>query len=210
MRINIPKETLKRLAHYHFYLRQMKANNREFVSNERLSTDLNLSISVIREDLENLRESLGISDIHKVENLLSIVEIYLGYNQKNTAFIVGAGNLGRALLDYGGFKTCGLEIITVFDNNPEIIGSKISGIEVFPVDRLEELAGRMKVNIGIITTPPEPAQKIANMLVEGGVRGIWNFSSAVIKVPEEIVLSNTSLYNDYLELMQRMSNAPML
>lgn len=202
--INIPKNTLKRLAHYHYYLKQLRDSNREFVSTERLAYDLALSIGDVREDLENLQESLSITDIHNVEVLLSVTEKYLGYNQQSIAYIIGAGNLGRALLNYPGFKTCGLDILALFDSDTSLIGNKIGDKEVFSVSRLGELTHRMKVNIGIITTPPEPAQGIANVLVENGIKGIWNFSSAILKVPENIVLRNTSLYGDYLQLIHQM------
>ncbi len=203
-KIAIPIKSLKRLAHYHFYLKQLQKKNRDFVSNERLAADLNLSISDVREDLENYNESLSVSDIHSVENLISTVEKFLEQENKNSAVIVGIGNLGKALLDYQGFKACGLEILAVFDNNPQVIGNKLANHEIFSVDRLEELTKRLSINIGIITTPPEPAQRIANALISSGVKGIWNFSLAILKVPENITLKNTSLYSDYVSLSQKI------
>jgi redox-sensing transcriptional repressor len=192
-KIAIPNKSLKRLAHYQFYLRQLEKRNRDFVSNERLATDLNLKISDVREDLENYQESLSMSDVHSVENLLSIIEKCLGNENRNTAILIGAGNLGKALLQYPGFKACGLDIVAVFEKNRKMYGQEISGKEVFSIDRLEELTQRLKVGIGIIATPPEPAQSIANSLISAGVKGIWNFSLAVLKVPNTIALRNTSL-----------------
>jgi redox-sensing transcriptional repressor len=202
--ISVPTKTLKHLPHYRFYLQQLKKKSREFVSNERLAADLKLSIADVRKDLENLHESLSASEIHSVDTLIKIVESYLGYDQKNAAVIAGAGNLGKALLNYPGFQTCGLEILAIFDNNPDLVGRKIGEKEIFNVDRLGELADRLKANIGIITTPPEPAQRIADVMIENGIKGIWNFSLAIIKVPENIMLRNTSLYSEYLRLMQTM------
>lgn len=204
MNISIPAKTLKHLPHYLFYLQQLKKKSREFVSNERLAVDMKLSISVVRKDLENLHESLSANEIHSVDTLIKIIESYLGYDQKNAALIVGAGSLGNALLNYPGFQTCGLDILAIFDINPELVGQKIGGKEVFRVDRLGELTYRLKANIGIITTPPEPAQRIADVMIENGIKGIWNFSVAIIKVPDNIMLRNTSLYSEYLSLMQTM------
>jgi len=76
--------------------------------------------------------------------------------------------------------------------------------EIFPVDRLEELTDRLKVHMGIITTPPEPAQQIADMMIASGIKGIWNFTQARIKVPRDVELRNTSLYADYLWLSQKL------
>ena len=207
MNISVSAKTLKHLPHYRFYLQQLKKTNREFVSNERLAADLKLSITAVRKDLENLHESLSANEIHSVDTLIKIVESYLGYDQKNAALIVGAGSLGNALLNYRGFQTCGLEILAIFDNNPQVVGQKMGGKEVFRVDRLGELTYRLKANIGIITTPPEPAQRIADVMIENGIKGIWNFSLAIIKVPDNIMLRNTSLYSEYLRLMQTMLNA---
>ncbi len=199
---NILTKTLKHLPHYQYYLQQLMKKGREFVSNERLATDLGLSIPEVRRDLENLNESLGMAEIHRVESLISIVERYLGYDQCNRAIIAGAGNLGRALLNYPWFKTNGLDIIAIFDNDPALVGSMVQEKEVLHIERMEDLSKRLKVNIGIIATPPEPAQRIANIMVECGVQGIWNFSLAIIRVPEPTVLRNTSLYIDYLKLIQ--------
>jgi redox-sensing transcriptional repressor len=202
--LNIPKKLLKRLSHYHYYLGQLEKRNRDYVSSEHLAADLGLGVDQVREDLENLHESLSVSDIHSVKNLLGIVETYLGYDQVNTAVIAGAGNLGRALLNYPGFRMYGLDILAIFDNDEHVLGTKVGEKEIFPVDRLEELTDRLKVHMGIITTPPEPAQQIADMMIESGIRGIWNFTQARIRVPMNVELRNTSLYADYLCLSQKM------
>jgi redox-sensing transcriptional repressor len=202
--LKIPGKLLKRLSHYHYYLGQLEKRNRDYISNERLATDLVLSVDQVREDLENLHESLSVSDIHSVKNLLHIVEAYLGYDQANTAVIAGAGNLGRALLNYPGFRLYGLDILAIFDNDEHLVGTKVGDKEIFPVDRLEELTDRLKVQIGIIATPPEPAQQIADMMTASGIRGIWNFTQARIKVAKGVECRNTSLYTDYLWLSQKL------
>ncbi|MFW5656783.1 MAG: redox-sensing transcriptional repressor Rex [Bacteroidota bacterium] len=205
IKVSIPKKSLKRLVHYQFYLKQLLQKDRDFVSNERLAVDLNLSIAEVREDLENFNESLSVSDIHSVDNLLKNVEKYLGHDNTNKAVIVGAGNLGKALLGFSGFLSFGLDIFMVFDNDDQLISQKLNGKEVFSVSRLEELTRRLNIDIGIITTPPEPAQEIANTLIRAGVKGIWNFSPAVIKVPDHIMLKNTSLFSDYMSLVHKMN-----
>lgn len=203
--ISIPKKSLKRLAHYRFYLQQLQKRNRDFVSNERLAMDLNVSIQEIRQDLENLNASLSSSDIHSVDSLLTIVDKYLGNDQTKSAVIVGAGNLGKALLNYEGFQTLGLDIAAIFDNNENIIGKQVNDKDILSIEKLEELVSRMKIKTGIITTPAESAQSIADIMIEGGIQAIWNFSLAIIKVPDDIVIKNTTLYSDYLRLLQKLN-----
>ena len=203
--ISIPKKSLKRLAHYHYYLKELASRHRDFVSNQRLASDLNLSLEQVKEDLGFLYENIGISEIHSVDVLLKKAEELLGKNNGKYAVIAGAGNLCRALMSYRGFKeSFGLEILSLFDTDDRIIGQTIGGREVFHIERMEDIIKRLGVNIGIITTPPEPAQSIANRMVDAGVTAIWNFSLAVIKVPPYVALQNSSLYTDLLNLTHKM------
>lgn len=202
--LNIPGKLLKRLSHYHYYLKQLEKRNHDYVSNEGLASHMGLHIDQVRSDLENLHESLSVGVIHSVKNLLGIVEIYLGYDQTNTAVIAGAGNLGRALLNYQGFNLYGLDILAIFDNDEQIVGTKVGEKEIYPVDRLEELTERLKVRMGIISTPAGPAQEIADMMIESGIKGLWNFTQVRIRVPKDVDIRNTSLYADYLWLSQKL------
>lgn len=205
--ISLPQKTLKRLAHYHFYLEQMDKKQRDYVSRERLASDLNLPISEINEDLEQIDPSLSISEIHSVKLLLRLVEEYLGYQTENSAVLAGAGNLGRALLNYRGFKSCGLEIKAIFDRDKNLQGDTLGGLSIMDPAELENVITRLKVKIGIICTPAESAQIIAKKMINSGIKGIWNFSPAVIKVPDKVIIQNTSIYNDLLKLSHRIKTA---
>lgn len=202
--LNIPRKLLKRLSKYHFYLGRLEKRNRDFVSNECLAADLGLEIRQVREDLENLHNALSVYDVHNVKKLQGIVEKYLGVDRANTAIIAGAGNLGRALLNYSGFHLYRLTILAIFDTSEQLVGTKVGGKEVFSIDSLEEVAEPLKASIGIITTPPDPAQLVANKMIGAGVKGIWNFTQATIKVPKGVELRNTSLCADYLWLSQKL------
>ena len=204
MKTSIPKKSLKRMAHYHYYLRQLEKKQRDFVSSDRLASDLNLTPEQVREDMANMDDTLVISDIYNVKKLKQLIEEFLGYNRQNTAVIAGAGNLGKALLNYHGFKACGLEILGVFDQDENLIGKKFGGKTTMAMEKMEDIISRLQPKIGIITTPPEPAQMIANKMIENGIKGIWNFSLAILKVPDHIVLQNSSLYNDFLKLSHKI------
>ncbi len=202
--IEIPTKSLKRLAHYRYYLTRLERDKREYVSNERLARDLNITVEEVREDMENLNPALGLSEIHQVSLLTRIVEDYLGYRNKNSAVIAGIGNLGRALAGYEGFRSYGLEVLALFDSQPGLVGTMAGELEILDIRKMAELISRLHVQIGIITTPPEVAQPLADTMVEAGIRGIWNFTLAVLKVPEHISLQNSSLHNDFLNLTQQI------
>ncbi len=202
--IEIPTKSLKRLAHYRYYLNRLEREKREYVSNERLARDLNITTAEVREDMENLNPALGVSEIHQVGLLVKIVEEYLGYSKKNSAVLAGVGNLGSALAGYEGFGSYGLEIVALFDNDPALAGKTVHGISVMDAGLMADMIERLKVKIGIITTPPDVAQQVADVMVEAGVSGIWNFTLAVLKVPEHISLQNSSLHNDFLNLTQQI------
>ena len=128
-----------------------------------------------------------------ITELIADIEDFLGYNGSNDAVLVGAGQLGRTLLSYGGFDRYGLKIVAGFDVRKEIVGNTIGGKQVFHFDRFNDLATRLNVKIGIITVPGEQAQQVADEMIRSGIKAIWNFAPIHISVPEEIVVKNEDL-----------------
>lgn len=204
-KIEISKKLLKRLAHYQFYLKQLEKRHRDFVSIDRLAADMNLSEEEIIEDFESLDSVYTLSRIFNVKRLLNILDELIEPKDVKTAVLVGVGNFGKALLNYEGFKNLGFDIIAVFDSNPELIGQKLNSIEVLDIDRMENMIQRLGIKVGIITTPPEPAQCIANRMIESGVQGIWNFTLSLLKVPESVVLQENPLYSNLIQLMNNIN-----
>ena len=125
--------------------------------------------------------------------LINDIENVLGYNNVNEAVVVGVGNLGKALLKYSGFEECGVRITAAFEKNPELLGEEIGGKTVFSVSRLQNLCERMKIHIGIITVPAEEAQEICDILVDSGIRGIWNFAPVKLNVPDNVAVRDENL-----------------
>lgn len=202
----LPERTLKRIAHYRYYLQKLVDRHRDYVSTQNIASELNISEREVREDLENVHHNLGISDIHNSAFLLKSVEDYLGKNSQNKAIVVGIGNLGKALVHYQGFQYCGFDIIALFDNSPQIIGHTVNNRKVLPISDMEKIIQRLKVDIGIITTPPNVAQGIANKMISSGIKGIWNFSLTKIKVPDDVHIETTSLHNDLIKLIHSVQN----
>ena len=203
--IEISKKLLKRLAHYQFYLKQLEKRYRDYVSIDRLAADMNLSVDEVTEDLESLDNIYTVSKIFEVNRLLRVIEDLIEPKDIKTAALVGAGNFGKALLNYQGFKNLGFEIVAVFDADKNLVGQKLNSLEVLDMDKLEDIVQRLGIKIGIITTPPEPAQGIANRMIESGVQGIWNFTLSLLKVPENIVLQENPLYSNLIQLMNNIN-----
>jgi redox-sensing transcriptional repressor len=137
-------------------------------------------------------------------NVIAEVEQFLGWNNVNDAFLVGAGNLGSALLGYRKFEQCGLKIVTAFDLDPSKISTRIHGKHVLPLDKLPNLAQRMHILIGIITVPAAEAQAVADLMVEGGIRAIWNFAPIRLRTREHVIVHNEDLHCSLATLSQKL------
>ena len=190
----VPEPTLRRLPRYYHYLRRIQGSGQEIISATQMAEDLGIHHTQVRKDLA-VTGSQGKPKVgHRVEDLLASIQAFLNWNQFSEAFLVGAGNLGSALLGYTDFEKAGIRIIAAFDNNPEKIGTLVHGVEVFAVSRLEELARERNVAIGILTAPADRAQQIAEIMVQSGIQAIWNFAPLTLDVPEEIIVENVELY----------------
>jgi redox-sensing transcriptional repressor len=137
---------------------------------------------------------------YEIDNLLEVLEDFLGFTRVHKAFLFGAGRLGGALLNDSGLKQFGLEVVAAFDTNPRVVGHSIAGIPVYHINELEAKIKRYNVKIGILTVPIDSAQEVADKMVVWGIKAIWNFTPLRIRVPEKIVVQNTSLYA-HLSLM---------
>lgn len=198
--------TVKRLPSYLYMLRQLEEAGREVVSSTHLAEKLKLESIQVRKDLA----VTGITGKPKVgyhvPSLIRAIEEFLGWDNDTDAFLVGAGNLGSAILGYGGFIRHGLNIAAAFDVDENKIGRTIRGKEVFPLDKLANLANRMRVHMGIITVPADAAQDVADRMVAAGIFAIWNFSPTTLEVPEDVVVQNEDLASGLAILSVRSAN----
>ena len=200
----VSEPTLKRLPLYHRFLKEWQAAGRETVSCTDIGLDLDLDPTQVRKDLESVgivgRPRIG----YGLAILIDELERFLGWNNVNDAFLVGAGSMGSALLGYRKFEQCGLKIVTAFDLDPSKTGTRIHGKYVLPLDKLPDLARRMHVLIGIITVPATEAQAVADLMVEGGIRAIWNFAPIRLRSPEHVIIHNEDLYCSLASLSQKL------
>lgn len=196
----VPEPTLRRLPWYLSVCRLLKARGETSVSSTRLSKETNIVASQIAKDLSYV-DVVGRTRVgYEIDNLLDVLESFLGFTSMHKAFLFGAGRLGGALLNDSGLHQFGLEIVAAFDTNPQIVGHRIAGIPVFHINDLENEIRRHKVKIGILTVPINNAQEVADKMVVWGIKAIWNFTPLRIRVPDDIVVQNTSLYA-HLSLM---------
>jgi len=196
--------TLKRLPLYLRLLRQMKERGEEYASGAVVARELDLDPIVVRKDLAVTgavgRPRLGFP----MDEIISAIEDFLGWSNTSDAFLVGVGNLGRALLGYKGFEQYGMKIVAAFDSNPEIIGTKVHGKPIMDVSKMPAMAKRMHVQIGVLTVTASVAQGVANMMIEGGIRGIWNFTPTTLDVPDNVILQREELASSLAVLSHRL------
>jgi len=196
--------TLKRLPLYLRLLRKMKEAGVEYASGAVVAKELGLDPIVVRKDLAITgavgRPRLGFP----MDEIITAIEQFLGWSNTSDAFLVGVGNLGTALLGYQGFEQHGLRIVAAFDANPALIGQKVHGKVILDIAKLPALAKRMHVQIGIITATASVSQDIVDLMVQGGIRGIWNFTPTHLTVPENIILQREDLASSLAVLSHRL------
>lgn len=186
----LSKQALKRLPVYMSYLKSLDAQQVEYISSSTVAEALDMNDVQVRKDLAAVCKTAGIPKKgFVVRDLIGGISDFLGYSQGNDAILIGAGNLGMALMSYRGFDNYGINIVAAFDSRPEVIDNK----KVFDISRLDEICKKLNVKIGIITVPDTAAQKVCDLLVESGILAIWNFAPTHIKAPEDILVQNENM-----------------
>ncbi len=189
MKREISKSTLRRLPAYLRYLKSLDKTP-ENISATAIAEALALNEVQVRKDLASVSSGGKPKTGYKTVSLIDDLENFLGYADVNDAVIVGAGKLGRALMEYEGFRQYGFNIVAGFDNDESVISEEN---RIFHIDRLENLCKRLNVKIGIITVPEKAAQEICDRLVDCGILAVWNFAPVFLKAPENILVHNENM-----------------
>lgn len=183
---------VRRLPKYHKYLSDLIDKGINRISSAELSKLTGFTASQIRQDLNNFggfgQQGYG----YNVEELHIEIGKILGLDKEYNVVVGGAGNLGNAIANYGGFKELGFNIIGVFSRYKDD-GHLVKGMKVRPMEEMEDFIKKNKVTIGIITTSKENAQAVANIYVKAGIKGIWNFAPVDLVLPEGIQLETVRL-----------------
>lgn len=196
---------IKRLPRYHRYLGELLRMGRLRISSAELSRMMNVTASQIRQDL-NCFGGFGQQGYgYNVKYLHSKISELLGTSEGYRAVIVGAGNLGRALAATHMFERRGVERIAMFDNDERLVGTQIHGLTVYHINSLSEFCREMNVALGVLTVPKEAAPEVVDMLIAGGVVGIWNFANMELDVEcEGVVVENIHLGDSLMKLTYEM------
>jgi len=202
----IPEPTLRRLPWYLAYLKLEADKGENYVSSTQIARAINVSASQIAKDLSLVNVSGKTRVGYDVNELVNVLENFLGFRSAHRAFLFGVGSLGGALLQDRGLSQYGMEIVAGFDVNPDVIGTEINGLPVFGVGEFARKQAEMDISIGVLTVPVDQAQEVADKMVEGGIRAIWNFTPFRISVPNHIVVQNTSIYAHLAVMFNRLEN----
>lgn len=187
---NLSTQALKRLPVYMSHLKTLYGSEVEYVSSAAVAKALGLNEVQVRKDLAAVCKSAGIPKRgFLIRDLIGGISDYLGYESSNVAVLIGAGNLGMALMSYRGFENYGLRIIAAFDKNSSLVDED----KVLDISRLGEVCDAYNVKIGIITVPEKEAQNVCDMLVRNGIKAIWNFAPTYIKAPGDILVQNENM-----------------
>lgn len=182
----IPKATLARLPLYLRSLYILEDEGRKIVMSSDIAERMGIDPTQLRKDLSFIGVTGKRGVGYETSYLIKELEKYLGMTRKRKVIVVGIGRLGSALLHYRGFKERNLEFVAAFDNDPEKIGKKLSGIPVYDFEKIEQVLKKKRIDIAIITVPPDEAQKVVDKVVSAGVRSVLNFAVGPLSVPESI------------------------
>ena len=202
--LSISRQALQRLPLYLNYLKSLPPGTTN-ISATAIAQALGQGDVQVRKDLAAVSDRGRPKVGYDAHGLIRDIEEFLGYDNVDTAVIVGAGNLGRALLCYDGFSAYGLDIVAAFDADYTRQGTLENGKQIFPVSRLGELCARMKVKIGIITVPAAAAQKVCDTMIEAGVLAIWNFSPVRLTVPAGVLVQDENMAVSLAVLSQHLA-----
>lgn len=183
--------TLQRLPTYLNYLKSLDDDGN--ISSTEIARALGLNDVQVRKDLSSVSSGGRPKVGYNIRGLILDLKEFLGYNAVNDAVMVGCGNLGRALMSYRGFREYGLRIVAGFDVSDDIVGEEVSGKPVLPLSSLPQYCRENGIRIGVITTPAQAAQKACDLLMEGGIKAVWNFAPAHITVGEGVLVQNENM-----------------
>ena len=203
----ISSAVIRRLPRYYRYLGELIESGVQRISSKELSARMKVTASQIRQDLNNFggfgQQGYG----YNVQYLYEEIGKILGLNQKHKIMvIIGAGNLGKAIVNYSDFEKRGFVIKGIFDNNPKIKGTKIRGIEVRMMNELTDFIKDNEIEIVALTIPKEAARQIAKVVADAGVKAIWNFAHTDLNLPDDVIVENVHLSESLMRLSYTIAN----
>lgn len=197
---------ISRLSQYLKYIVQLKELGKRTATSGDISSNTGVNIAEVRRDLIYFRIKGKRGVGFNIDDLISSFNKILGYNRSVRIALIGAGNLGKAILKYKMLDRFGFKIENVFDNNPEVIGKLISGYEVLDIGQVMNIFKKKNIEISILAVPPGSAQKVTDILVEAGVKVIINYTSVPIKTPPNVRIETTDPIEKLLHTLYYLSH----
>ena len=202
---NVPEPTLRRLPWYLAYAQLVQQSGETYLSSTQIAGNIAVDASKVAKDLSFVQISGRTRVGYDVNELVDVLERFLGFTKSHKAYLFGVGSLGGALMHDNGLSQFGLEIVAGFDVKFELAGTSINRIPIHHIERFASLQKQTGVNIGILTVPVDKAQETADMMIDGGIQAIWNFTPFRIRVPESIIVQNTSIYAHLAVMFNRLN-----
>ena len=201
----ISKAVIKRLPRYYRYLGELLEDNVERISSNDLSKKMRVTASQIRQDLNNFggfgQQGYG----YNVKYLYTEIGKILGLDIVHPMIIVGAGNLGQALANYVEFEKRGFKLVGIFDVNPVLEGIAVRGVEIQMISDLPFFMKENNIEIAILTLPKNKARDMAEILIENGIKAIWNFAHIDLDTPDDVIVENVHLSESLMTLSYNLS-----
>lgn len=202
---DVSMSVIRRLPRYYRFLGKLIKKNITRISSKKLSEMLGITASQIRQDLHCFGEfgqqgyGYNVNDLHKE------IEDILGISHQTNAILIGAGNLGKAILSYMNFNDKGFNLVGVFDQNADIIGQNIAGYDILNINDLKSFCEQNSPKVAILCIPQEGAENLAQTLVDVGIRGFWNFSHYDFAINfDNIIVENVHISDSLLTLCFQM------
>lgn len=205
IQFKVPEPTLRRLPWYLAYAQLVLKDGELYLSSTQIAKNIAVDASMVAKDLSYVNVAGRTRVGYDVKELVAVLEAFLGFTNSHKAFLFGVGSLGGALMHDNGLEQFGLEIVAGFDVKHELTGTSINHIPIHHIDRFNELQVKTGINIGILTVPVDKAQRVSEMMIVGGIQAIWNFTPYRIRVPENVIVQNTSIYAHLAVMFNRLN-----
>jgi redox-sensing transcriptional repressor len=189
-RSRIPRPTVKRLSLYLRELERLSESGQRKINSQQLGNALGITDAQVRKDLGFFGQFGHAGIGYRVDKLIEQLRKIFGTDRQWNAAVIGAGNLGRAVMAYPRFRRKGFDVVAVFDNNPDIIGTRVADHTVRPMEDLPKLVKKRAIKIGILAVPATAAQQVADTLIDAGITGILNFAPLRIDVHEKVSVTS--------------------
>lgn len=203
----ISSAVIRRLPRYYRYLGELIESGVQRISSKELSVKMKVTASQIRQDLNNFggfgQQGYG----YNVKYLYDEIGKILGIDRTHNMIIIGAGNLGQAIVNYEDFEKRGFLIKGVFDNNPALKGSAVRGIPIRMMDEIQSFIRNNEIEIAALTIPKKAAREVGRMVTQAGVKAVWNFAHTDLNLPEEVIVENVHLSESLMRLSYTIASA---